>query len=57
METSRFDIADYLDSNEMVAEYLNAVLADISGFFFGFAVANKWSTSSKKPFKSISTMC
>jgi probable addiction module antidote protein len=26
METSKFDIADYLDSNEMVAEYLNEVL-------------------------------
>lgn len=28
METSRFDIADYLDSNEMIAEYLNTVLED-----------------------------
>ncbi len=28
METSRFDIADYLDNNEMIAEYLNAVLAE-----------------------------
>jgi hypothetical protein len=28
METSKFDIADYLDSNEMIAEYLNAVLAE-----------------------------
>ena len=26
METSKFDIADYLDNNEMIAEYLNAVL-------------------------------
>ena len=26
METSKFDIADYLDSSEMIAEYLNAVL-------------------------------
>jgi len=26
METSRFDIADYLDSNEMIAEYLNEIL-------------------------------
>lgn len=26
METSKFDIADYLDSEEMIAEYLNAVL-------------------------------
>ena len=28
METTKFDIADYLDSNEMIAEYLNAVLAE-----------------------------
>jgi probable addiction module antidote protein len=28
METSRFDIADYLDSNEIITEYLNAVLAE-----------------------------
>jgi len=28
METSKFDIADYLDSNEMIAEYLNEVLED-----------------------------
>lgn len=28
METSKFDIADYLDSNEMITEYLNAVLAE-----------------------------
>ena len=28
METSKLDIADYLDSNEMIAEYLNAVLAE-----------------------------
>ncbi len=28
METSRFDITDYLDSNEMIAEYLNTVLED-----------------------------
>ena len=26
METSKFDIADYLDNNEMIAEYLNTVL-------------------------------
>ena len=26
METTKFDIADYLDSNEMVAEYLNEIL-------------------------------
>ena len=28
METSKFDIADYLDSNEMITEYLNAVLEE-----------------------------
>lgn len=28
METSKFDIADYLDSNEIIAEYLNAVLEE-----------------------------
>ena len=28
MKTSKFDIADYLDSNEMIVEYLNAVLAE-----------------------------
>ena len=28
METSKFDIADYLDSNEMIAEYLNVVLEE-----------------------------
>jgi len=28
MEASKFDIADYLDSNEMIAEYLNAVLEE-----------------------------
>jgi probable addiction module antidote protein len=28
MVTSKFDIADYLDSNEMIAEYLNTVLED-----------------------------
>jgi len=26
METSKFDIPDYLDSKEMIAEYLNTVL-------------------------------
>lgn len=26
METSRFDIADYLDNKEMIAEYLNEVI-------------------------------
>jgi probable addiction module antidote protein len=28
METSKFDIADYLDSNEIIAEYLNEVLEE-----------------------------
>jgi probable addiction module antidote protein len=28
METSKFDISDYLDSNEMIAEYLNSVLEE-----------------------------
>ena len=28
METSKFDVADYLDSNEMIAEYLNTVLEE-----------------------------
>lgn len=28
MATSKFDIADYLDNNEMIAEYLNTVLEE-----------------------------
>ena len=28
METSKFDIADYLDSKEMITEYLNTVLEE-----------------------------
>ena len=28
METSKFDISDYLDSNEMIAKYLNSVLEE-----------------------------
>ncbi len=28
MKTSKFDVADYLDSNEMIAEYLNTVLEE-----------------------------
>jgi len=28
IETSRFDIADYLDNKEMIAEYLNTVLVE-----------------------------
>ena len=28
METTKFDTADFLDSNEMIAEYLNSVLEE-----------------------------
>lgn len=28
MDITKFDIADYLDSNEMIAEYLNIVLEE-----------------------------
>ncbi|QLE00354.1 putative addiction module antidote protein [Galbibacter sp. BG1] len=28
MKTSKFDIADYLDNEEMIAEYLNTVLEE-----------------------------
>jgi len=28
MDTSRFNISDYLESKEMIVEYLNAVLAE-----------------------------
>lgn len=28
MKTSRFDVADYLDNDEIIAEYLNAALQD-----------------------------
>ena len=28
MKTSKFDISDYLDNNEMIAEYLNEVLKE-----------------------------
>lgn len=28
MNTTKFDIADYLDSNEMIAEYLNTILEE-----------------------------
>jgi probable addiction module antidote protein len=28
METTKFDIADYLDNKEMIAEYLNTVLEE-----------------------------
>ena len=29
METTKFELADYLDSKEMIAEYLNTVLMDL----------------------------
>lgn len=28
MKTSKFDVADYLDSDEMIAEYLNTILEE-----------------------------
>ena len=28
MKTTKFDVADYLDNNEMIAEYLNTVLKE-----------------------------
>ena len=28
MKTTKFDVSEYLDSNEMIAEYLNAALED-----------------------------
>jgi probable addiction module antidote protein len=28
METTKFDIADYLDNKEMIAEYLNVILEE-----------------------------
>ena len=28
METTRFEVSDYLDSNEMIAEYPNTVIAE-----------------------------
>lgn len=28
MTTTKFDLADYLDSNEMIAEYLNTILEE-----------------------------
>jgi probable addiction module antidote protein len=40
METSRFDIADYLDSKEMIAEYLNTVLEEGSNSEIITAIGN-----------------
>ena len=38
MQTSRFTISDYLDSNEMIAEYLNTVLAEGDDFYVVVAI-------------------
>ena len=40
METSRFDIADYLDSKEMITEYLNTVLEEGSNSEIITAIGN-----------------
>ena len=40
METTKFDIADYLDSKEMIAEYLNAVLEEGSDAQIVAAIGN-----------------
>jgi len=40
METTRFDIADYLDSKEMIAEYLNTVLEEGSNSEIITAIGN-----------------
>ncbi len=40
METSRFEIADYLDSKEMIAEYLNTVLEEGSNSEIITAIGN-----------------
>ena len=46
METSKFEIADYLDSKEMIAEYLNSVLeeGDNSDIIYHFTknVISQW---------------
>jgi probable addiction module antidote protein len=40
METTKFDIADYLDSNEMVLAYLNEVLENGNEQDFITAIGN-----------------
>jgi len=40
METSKFDIADYLDSNEMIAEYLNEALKEGKDYEIITAIGN-----------------
>ena len=40
METSKFDIADYLDSNEMIVEYLNAVLEEGNDAYIVIAIGH-----------------
>jgi len=38
METSKFDIADYLDNKEMIAEYLNEVLQEVDNVEISAAI-------------------
>lgn len=38
--TSRFDVAEYLDTNEMIAQYLNAALAENDPALFLSAIAD-----------------
>lgn len=40
MGTTRFDVADYLDSNEMIAEYLNTVIEEGSDSDLVSAIGN-----------------
>lgn len=40
METTKFDIADYIDSNEMIAEYLNTVLEEGNDSQIVIAIGN-----------------
>ena len=40
MKTSKFDIADYIDSPEMITEYLNVVLAEGNESDFIVALGN-----------------
>ncbi len=40
MEKSKFEISDYLDSNEMIAEYLNVALEDGNDFEIVIAIGH-----------------
>ena len=40
MDISKFDIADYLDNDEMIAEYLNVVLEEGDDSEFVVAIGN-----------------